>query len=486
MKRLLFLLIIFSFLNSCYKNSVSDNDKSVFNKGKENIKFQNEQKILKNLPVPYKKLEAILGKDFIPVNFLIKNTNNDSDEELIFASKKDSNSNIDITIFEQGKNDSLKKRYEISTEIFNSESLLIQTHNLFSKDDICLIIEGKTKDDRNKLYTIIYADDEFKNVGDFSADYSIVINYDEIEDEKGKYSKIKDLEVVNSSESKTNSNLQKKEIYIWDPKTSSFIVSKTEQISSSGISSIDQSILYSEEKYFEYIKGFWYPEKYKQIIDSNKLNPDDFSDNEEKVIFISTNPNELSIKYGNYVDKYSVVKITKSWNQRPGLRLVLKEYSNPKTDYNKFIDITLMERDVVSIIGPEKYDNDEYVRLPKPFSEYVNDKKEEIFKNEIEVMEKFLAGKFENRENIQMKFGENKEFIVSKGDISEKGVYKITAEKNDYLISFLYESTNTILKNSNFIIKVSKDTNSFSITPVKFDFSGFIIEDLNLLVFVKK
>jgi len=477
--------VIFIFLG-CSKHFDSDNDKNVFNKSSNVSKKQNSNQIQTKLPVSYKKLEIIIGKDFIPVNFSLKNAENGQDSQLVIASKKDNNSNIDIYIFEITNNDILKKRFEFATDVFYGESLLLQAQNLFFKDDYALTIEGKTKDGKYKLFVISYSDEEFKKLDEFSADYSLVINYEEFEDEKSKYSRLKNIEIVNSASSTINSSLQKKEVFIWDYKKSAFQLSKTEQISSSAISSIDQSILYSEDKYYEFIKGFWYPERYKEIIESNKLNPDDFSDNEIMLIFISTNPNEVNIKYGNYVDKYSVVKITKSWNQKPGLRLVLKESYNPKTDYTKSMEITLMERSLVTVVGPEKFDNENFVRLPRPFLEYVREKREEIDKKNIDGLVKYLTGEFANKEKIKIIFYQNKNFQILKDKLIEKGAYKISYDKNEFIVSFLYEGQNSIFKNSNFIIKKNQNLNSFSLTPIKFDYNGYTIEDLNSIVFTKK
>lgn len=476
------LIIIILIYSSCKKDSNSDSDDGVFNKNEEIEQYNFSENPHNKLFLPYKKFELFLGKDFIPIFSLKSNLDTDSGEEIVIAYKQNSTSKINVVIFDLLQNDVLRKKIEFPTEIQHIENFLMQTQNLFYKNNIGLTIEGKTIDNKNKLYIISYLDDDFKIFGDFTGDYSIVIDYEEVDDEKGKYSKIKEVVVINND---LNSNVQKKLTYLWEEVTKQFNLSKEEQIFSQQNSSIDQSILYSEDKYFDYIKGIWYPEKYKTIMEKDNLDLQEFSDTNIRFIFFSQNPNEVQIKYGDYVDKYSIVKIVKLWNQKPGLRMVLKEFTyNTDANYSRYVDATLIEPNLLKVLGPQKFDEDNYVRLKKHFSDFVAEKKADFDKKKISGVIDYLNGKFKNKDEIIININKNKEFSIFKQKNVEKGVYKLTMNKEGYIISFLYNSQNTIISNENFIIKLD-DNKGFTLIPIKFDYDKITIQDLNSIKFEK-
>lgn len=474
--KLIFFLLLLLF--SCKRDQDAENDKSVFdnkNQSSYNSTLSNEY----TLDISYKKLEMFLGKNFIPVFSLKTNIDNDAEEEFVIVYKKNNNSKISLLIFDLIKNEILKKRFEFETDIFHTKDFLIQTQNLFQKNNSGIVLEGKSSDNTYHLYIVSYLQDDYKIIGNFKGDFSVVIDYEEIDDEKGKYTKIKNITVITNAVSSVNTSTQKKEIFNWDIDNSNFKLLKSEIFLSTAASSIDQSILYSETDYFNYLKGIWYPEKYKKIIDSNSLNPNEFNDSNIRYLFLSNSPNEIGIKHGEYVDKYIIVKIAKLWNQKPGLRLVLKECTNVSdSNYTKSIDLTLLESNLLKVQGPEKFDDENYVRLSKSFVDYVNEKKEELIKSEITKITENLVGNYKSKDNITLAFDSEKRFIIKNKEKRDFGIYQINKNKDAYLIFFLFEEDNTILEKSNFLINFNDDKQYISLIPIKFNFNKIQLEEL--------
>ena len=475
------LIILLFTIICCQKNSennsINISDKSIIS----NISSFNTVK----LKVPYKKLEVYIGENFIPLASLNENLDNDSDEEMLIAYKMNNTSPVDIKIFDLLENDNIKEKYEFKTEIYNSDFFTVEKKHLSNKDDFCIIADGKTNENFTKMYIFSYFDDEYKVLADYTAYYSILINFEDIEEDEGKtkYVRIRDINVIDNDPDSENPNIQKKETFKWDILSDSFKLVKSEQIFSSTISSIDQSIFYSEEKYFNFIKGFWYPQAYKNLIESGKLDPVNFTEDKIKFVYISDSPREISVKYGDYVSKYSVIKIARAWNQKPGIRVVLKENTSQSPGINKFMDLTLLEKDLLSAIGPEHYDNGNYIKLPKPFEEYIKEKNDEIAKKKISEMTKYIKGTFNGKDNVVLTFENDREFKIQSNNKTEKGSFKITSEKQGFIISFMFENQNTILKNGNFLLKTVPDKYGISLVPVKFDYNGIIIDDLNPINF---
>ncbi len=482
---LLFLFIAIAF-SSCKKDSYDDNDKSVFDDGGNvngvNSVISQDYK----LEIPYKRLEMFLGKKFIPIFSVKTNIDNDAEEEFVIAYKRDLNSKINLWIFDLSNEDVLRKRFELETEIFHNDSFLIQTQNLFKKNNTGIALEGKSIDNVYHLYIVSYMEDDYKIVGNFQGDFSILIDYEEVDDEKGKFTKIKNVIIISKMTDSVNLNAQKKETFIWNETNNEFELLNTEEFISTSKSSIDKSILYSEANYFNYIKGIWYPEKYKKFITENAINLKDFSDSSIKYIFITENPNEIGIKQGDYVDKYIIVKMVKLWNQRPGLRLILREFNNPnEIHYRKVIDLTLIDSNLLRVQGPERFDDENYVKLPKPFIEYVNEKKESYDKVDISDFEVFLFGNFKEKSGISLTFNEDKTFFVKQNDIVDRGIFQIKKDKDDFYILFFFDEKNQILQRKNFLIKVYKDKKFFTIIPVKFEFDKISAEELKSKDFFK-
>ncbi|HOV12715.1 MAG TPA: hypothetical protein PK771_00350 [Spirochaetota bacterium] len=487
MKLRIFIYVVFLLIIiSCKKDRDEENDKAVFDSKNNTSVTNNSVSSEYKLEISYKKLEVFLSKGFIPISSLKTNIDNDADEEFVITYKKDNNSKIFFCVFDLIKSEILKKRFEFETEIYHNEGFLIQTQNLFLKNNTGIIVEGKSFENIYHLYIILFNQDDYKIIGNFKGDFSIVVDYEDVDDEKGKFTRIKNVITISNAASSVNSNVQRKDIYTWDEKDFAFKLIKSEEFLSSSNTFIDSNILYSEINYFNYLKGIWYPEKYKNIIQDNSLNKNEFSESNIRNIFLSNAPNEIGIKYGDYVDKYIIVKIVKLWNQKPGLRLILKEFNNPnEVNFTKSIDLTLLESNLLKVQGPERFDDENYVRLSKSFVDYVNEKKDDLNKSKVKEVEMFLNEKFKLKDDITIEFTTDKKFKLKKDKIINKGIYQINKDKEDLIILFLFEGENNILKKTNFLIKIYKDKNYFTLIPVRFDFNKITLEELSSMDFYK-
>ena len=121
--------------------------------------------------------------------------------------------------------------------------------------------------------------------------------------------------------------------------------------------------------------------------------------------------------------------------------------------------------------------------MDKPFEEYIKEKRDELNKKHISTITDSLKGSFISKDNIVITFESNREFNVLSNSITENGTYKITNEKQGLIISFMFDNQGTILKNSNYLFKMTPGKSGFSLVPIKFDYNGLIIDDLNPIIF---
>ena len=210
--RLVMLTLLILVVLSCKKDKDDEIDRSIFQTQKDEIKTNQKISSGYKLEMPYKKLEIFLGKDFIPVSSFKTNIDNDADEEFVIAYKKNENSKIFFCIFDLIKNEILKKNFEFETEIYHTDGFLTQTQNLFQKNNTGVVIEGKSQENIYQLYIIIFYQDNYEVVGNFVADFSIIVDYEEIDDEKGN-SKVKNVTTISNDASSLNTNVRKK-IYL--------------------------------------------------------------------------------------------------------------------------------------------------------------------------------------------------------------------------------------------------------------------------------
>ena len=189
-------LLVVVYLIGCYKNlDTNENDIYYIENVNTNEEDFSQEKILK-LPVPYHRLETFLAKDFIPVLGLKLNLDSDIDNEICIAYKLNNSSNINIAIFDLLSKNIIKKKIEFSTQIFDQNNFSFQSRNLFYEDDISLIIEGRSAENKNLLYIYSFLDGEYKEIGEFIGDYSVIINYEEYETDKGKYERLKNISTI--------------------------------------------------------------------------------------------------------------------------------------------------------------------------------------------------------------------------------------------------------------------------------------------------
>ncbi|HQB61892.1 MAG TPA: hypothetical protein PK899_09575, partial [Spirochaetota bacterium] len=281
--KLLFLITLLC-LSGCYNRDRSFYNTKGLSESEFNISKHTEANTIK-LYIPKQKLELFFGKDFIPVYNKFLNLDDDAEEEYLIAYKKNSSSPINIFIFDILRNDIIKKKFSFDTIIASEENFSIQVQNLMTQNDINLLIDGKSSDGKNVLYIIAYEKDNYKLIDTFTANFSAFIDYIEIETEKGKYNVLNSVITINNSFSSTNANIKKKDTYKWNDEKKEFYLYDSSEILSDQNIQIDPSIYSSEENYFNYIKGFWYPSEYKDLIDKDKLSPDDYSVDSSQFIY---------------------------------------------------------------------------------------------------------------------------------------------------------------------------------------------------------
>ncbi|HOJ64334.1 MAG TPA: hypothetical protein PLE45_07920 [Spirochaetota bacterium] len=492
MKKIVFfcIILLLAIFSSCQKANNDSKNGNLINDSIKNINISNKTNQIK-LIFPYSKLEFFFGKNFIPVFNKVINADSDLNEEYIIAYKKDEESNVTVVLFDIAKGDILKIKFIYDSNIFYSSNFSLHAGNLFYEKDMCLVIEGKSKDNKNILVIIKYENENYNIVQEFTGDYSVTINYKEIETDKSKYFIINNIVTINSSFSSTNTNIQKKEIYEWDYNSSTFKIVQTEEFTINN-NILNSTIYYSEEKYFNYILGFWYPLDYQTMIEKNKISEDLLNEENIQFLFFSDNPLEVNIKHGDYIDKYSIFKISRIWDQqRPGLRLFLTEFSKPNNNYIKFMDVYLMNDKSLKVSGPETFFIADFVRLAKPFLEYVNEKKEEINKKRSVEIFDFLQGEFVGNGYI-LNIKEYSYKLQKDGHITE-GYYKILFNKNYSIISFVEDNSlkeNIKLKdhpliNQNYVINILKEENYFVLLPVKLNLNDFSISEISSIIFKK-
>jgi|GEM_PF-1264507 len=484
----LFFIVFITFF-SCIKNNNSDENNYLYSDSQlNNDNSTSKQKVY--LHIPYKKLETFLGNNFIPIYSFKSNLDNDIDEEVVIAYKKSKSEKIIMAFFDIYSNGVIRKNYEFITDIVNENNFNFQSHNLLYEDDVSCILEGKTREDKWILYIIKYDQEKYIKIGEFLADYSIIMDYIDIDKEDNKYTRLKEITTIDNSFSATNTSIQKKNVYIWDYETGEFKLIETTQILTND-TPVNRSYLANSDKFFEYIDGFWYPEDYKYLINSNSFDPDKYDINNIEFISFSKEKNEVYIKHSDYINLYAIIKANLVWGQKPGLRLKVQGISKSSKFTNKDIEIFLISSDKLQVVGPNKYDEFYYIRLPRPFIEYVNEKKEEKIKIEKENIMFFLSEEFvKEGENSKVEFiinftDENK-FIITKDNKIEKGYYKLTYDSLGYIITFMFDGENSIIKNFNYIIDISKEKDSFKIIPVKISFNGFVIDDIIKSITLKK
>lgn len=475
------LLILIFF--GCRKNLETNEDDIYYIDNADNKKGNDSsnEKILK-LPVPYGRLETYLVKDFIPVLGIKLNLDNDIDNEICIAYKKNRSSNISVAIFDLIAK-KIRKKIDFDTKIFDQNTFSLQSRNLFYEDDISLIIEGRSDENKNLLYIYMFANGEYKEIKEFIGDYSVIVNFEE--NEKGKFEMLRNISTIDNYFTSTNTSIQQKNVYAWNYDKNEFELIEVSKILYTN-TFVDRSVYDSEVSFLKYLSGFWYPEKYKDLIDGNKINPDELNNNTIEYISFSNEQKEINIKRVDYLIKLSIVKMSRLWGQKPGLRFNVEGIYKYPQKAQKYLEIYLVDANKLKLSGLNSFREENYIRLPRPFIEYVREKREEVINKEISTISSYLKEDFRSKDDCIISFDDNNDYTIQKDNVVEKGVYKISFDKLGYIISFLSESEKSILNSENFIIKLTKESQAFTLIPVNITLNKFIIEDIKAVVFYKQ
>jgi hypothetical protein len=487
--RFFFLALIIFILPGCFNRLFKNDEPFNYERGLKKDKIESE---IKKLPLNYGKLENYLGTGFIPIFSMKTNLDSDIDDEAAVAYKPNSSSSIKVVIFDLLPKNMIKIKSEFKTNISNSESFILQFQNFFEQKDYTILIEGKSDDKKSLLYIYTLDNNEYKLVKDFSADYSVIVDYTDVESDNAKYSKVRDIIVVNNYVGATSSKMQQKDTYVWDKAINDFKLAETSKVVFSS-NLIDSSIYSSEENFLEYLKGLWYLDKYESLIkDPKQL--DTLNTNNIEFVQVKTNPKEVSVKNEDYVNVFTAAKISRVWNGNiPGMRITsysINQINSAKAAQNdsgkqKNIEVYLVEPNRIKVVGPGKFDEKDYIRFPKPLVEYITELKETKIKSETAQITSFLKREFKSDESVNISFYGKNEFNIQKENTLEKGVYKISYDKSGYLITFMFDAKSNILKYSNYIIKVGSNKDYFTLLPVKIKLDKVSVDDFKEIVFYK-
>ncbi len=485
-KSIIFLLLV--AIISCSKEEVEVTTNYFLSQEDTFTIHSEDGKTTEELPVALSKIKQILGSDIQPVTFRMINTDSEIQPELFFFYKESKVGDIKFVIFDVLSNDVLKKLYEQETAIKGLEDFSLQYTSLLFEDDSCILIEGKGDEERRYLYILNNVDNgkEFKLIGSFSATYSIFFDMNEKEDDNGsKFYILKDIALIDSALSFTNTTVQKKNVYVWDYEKARFTLAESSQIVSQENSDIPMSVRYSSENYFNFIKGFWYLSSYEKLIQHGDFTTSTIKkDGMQYVSFVEEDGvRQVNLNYGNYSDNFVVERMIKLGGSKPGMRLMIKRDSTSRMLYYYYIDLYLMEGKTIRVKSPEVYETVTYVRLDKPLIEYVQ---EQAIKETASVssdLEKMLTGSF-SFDGGGIEIGEDKKFILSSGQSVESGYYQIDRRDDSYIVSFFFDNENNIWNHKYFLAE-NAGGSRVVLLPVELRFSGITIKDAKAIVLEK-
>lgn len=478
MKKIIFLIIIIIIEVSCFKQN---SKKIYFSNNNETMNSSNDTtNSTEIIPVNKKNLELYLGKNYKILEYKITNLDTDIEDELITVTEQ-KDKNVKISIFDILDDNNIKKRYEYKTNVFYNDDFNLLIHNLFEADDMGIIIEGRSGNNKYWLYIFTFANDSYVLLNKFSGDFFIITDYDEVDPgiNKQKYFALDNIVTINNIYSSTNTNSHEKCIYKWDITNKNFKLINKSEVQTSSLSSIDNSITSTKENFFKYILGFWYPIDYLKKIKNDINNIKNI--NSKNLHFIFFNNKEFSVKKDDYLTKYKITKIMKLWGKKPKLRLKLNNYESLTSTSYKRADITLLSASKIQIAGPGKYDFETFVRLQKPIIEYLNEEQAKIIDEQINKIKEKIKDDFKYGDKFHIIFSDNNTFNIGNGNIKEFGIYQIFHSDKYFIINFIFDTNNTILKNEMFIIDINND-NLVVLTPVKLTINDIKIKNLKSLI----
>jgi hypothetical protein len=487
MKKYIFISTLLISILGCAKKPTTINS-DFFLQQQESFSIYDGDTIEK-LPVALSKIRQVLG-NIEPVTFKQMNINSDISLELLFFYKTAENPDIQFVIFDILPNETLKKIYELQTNIRKQEELSVQYSSLLFEDDNCITIEGIGEADKRFLYIIKNVDNgnTFKVIGSFSASYSVFFDMEEKEENDGsdngsKYYILKEIVLIDSALSLTSTNIQRKDVYVWDYDKERFVLAESSRIMAEENADIPISVLYSSENYYNYLKGFWYLKRYAQELSKDEL---DISKVEleglQYVNFKEDNGNKIiDVSYGNYSDNFKIDKLIKLGGQKPGLRLSLKKENVSDIYYYRYIDIYLLGAKELQMKTPEVIGVVNYVQLDQPLFEYIAEAKDKKKMQSFSEIEKQLTGSF-TCENFSVNIEENRYFTISDNTKKETGYYQLEQRNGECIISLFFDTTNSIIKEKYFLFDgTNRDRLVF--LPVQLNFDDTIVKNIKPMIF---
>lgn len=441
------------------------------------------------LPVPLSKIRQILG-NIEPVTFKQMNINSDINLELLFFYKTAENPDIQFVIFDILPNENLKKVYEMQTNIRKQEELSVQYSSLLFEDDNCITIEGIGEADKRFLYIIKNMDNgnTFKPIGSFSATYSVFFDMEEKEENDGsdngsKYYILKEIVLIDSALSLTSTNIQRKDVYVWDYNKERFVLAESSRIISEENTDIPISVQYSAENYYNYIKGFWYLKRYAQELSANTLDINEVEQNGlQYVNFTESNGNKIvDVSYGSYSDHFEVDKLIKLGGQKPGLRLSLKKENVSDTYFYRYIDIYLLGAKELQMKTPEVFGLVNYIQLDQPLFEYIEEAKEKKKETSFNEIKKQLTGAF-TCENFSIDIKDNRQFTVRADAKEETGYYQLEERNGNCIISLFFDEADSVINEKYFLFD-GTNNNRLVFLPVQMNFDNTIVKNRKPMIF---
>ena len=443
---------------------------------------------VEKLPVPLLKIRQILG-NIEPVTFRQMNIDSDISLELLFFYKTAENPDIQFVIFDILPNENLKKIYELQTNIRKQEELSVQYSSLLFEDDNCITIEGIGEADKHFLYIIknVNNGNAFKVIGSFSATYSVFFDMEEKEENDGsdngsKYYILKEVVLIDSALSLTSTNIQRKDVYVWDYGKERFVLAESSRIISEENADIPISVQYSAENYYNYIKGFWYLKRYAQELSKSELIDTVEQDGLQYVNFTEDNGNKIvDVSYGSYSDHFEIDKLIKLGGQKPGLRLSLKKENVSDMYFYQYIDIYLLGAKELQMKTPEVFEVVNYIQLDQPLFEYIAEAKEKRKENSFNGIRQQLTGIF-TCENFSIDIKSNKQFVVRTDTKEETGYYQLEERNGNCIISLFFDDADSVINEKYFLFD-GTNNNRLVFLPVQLNFDNTVVKNRKPMIF---
>ena len=302
-------------------------------------------------------------------------------------------------------------------------------------------------------------------------------------DNGSKYYILKEIVLIDSALSLTSTNIQRKDVYVWNYDKERFVLAESSRIVSEENADIPISVLYSAENYYNYLKGFWYQKRYAKELSKNELDIENVQkEGLQYVNFREDNGNKvIDVSYGSYSDHFEIDKLIKLGGQKPGLRLSLKKENVSDMYYYRYIDIYLLGAKELQMKTPEVFGVVNYVQLDQPLFEYIAEAKEKKKAASFDEIEKKLTGKF-SCDFFSMTIKDDKRFTVTTETKEETGYYQLEERNGDCIVSLFFDNTNSIINEKYFLFDGSNN-DRLVFLPVQLNFDNTIVKNTKPMIF---